>query len=260
MTALIIEDELIFATQLKSHLTAYFENVYAAKHVKDGLEFFDSHRIDIIFLDNFLPGKDGLVAIEDFKNLNPECAVVLMSGVLDIAVISEGLRNGADYILNKRMQLGEGLPPIMRAFKNADKESESSIYRNSIAFDNQSIRIAILEDEETFSYHINWILTGLSQETQIKAFKSVTDFVESLVYETHYDVILSDYYLLGGTIKQIIPVIKAKVPDARIGVFSAQAEIQDAVDVSNLGIDFFIQKDDNWRINFLTELQKMNLF
>ena len=178
-----------------------------------------------------------------------------MSSALDISFISEAIMNGADFLLNKKMDLADSLKPILDGCSRNVKAIVHSRRTES-----EITRIAVLEDEEIFSLHINWILNGLSKKTEITSFKNALDFVESLVKEDIYDFVFSDYYLVDSTIKSIMPMIKGKIPESKIMVFSSKADVKDAVELKNSGIDIFIEKGENWKVQFLQALKELGLF
>ena len=255
ISALVIEDELIFSRLLENELSKSIQKIDVYQNTQDGFDHLKNHKPDLIFVDNFLPGKDGVDVLKDYKEISPNSKVILMSGALDIRAISEAIMKGADFLLNKKVDLSGSLKPILECEIKKTKAINSRPNEN-----NDVIHIAVLEDEEIFSLHINWILNGLAKNTKITSFKNTMDFVESLVEREVYDYVFSDYYLVDNNIKSIMPMIKTKIPNSKIVVFSSKADVQQAIDLKNLGIDFFIEKDENWKVHFLNTLKEFNLF
>jgi len=218
----------------------------------------NSENIDIVFLDNFLHIDEGVDSIAKLKQMFPKVKIVLMSSVLDVTMISSALENGADFLLDKMNNLKKSLEPILTSCDNSTSSKHTAT--GALATDNDNKTIAILEDEESFSLHLSWILKGLSAKTEIQTFSKVSDLINVLESEHHFDFIFSDYYLPDGNLKDVLPFIKSNSDSTRVVAFSSRAQVEEILALKADGIDDYIPKNDNWKINFLNTLRNFNLF
>jgi len=100
---LVVDDEPHIRTVLKSILGFLGYRVLLAS---DGLEALEIMRlrgdeIDLILLDIIMPGMGGDVAFKNIKNIHPEVKVIVSTGYADDEILSELLRQGADYLVRK---------------------------------------------------------------------------------------------------------------------------------------------------------------
>jgi len=98
---LIIEDEKLIRWSLEKHLTSVGYIVFSSESGEDGIKLFMANRPDIIFLDNKLPGMQGLDVILKLKSLDDEINIVFMTayGSIDTAVTA--MKAGATEYVNK---------------------------------------------------------------------------------------------------------------------------------------------------------------
>ena len=77
---LLVDDEERFRTNLQRMLDAQGLTVKAAGSGADALEELAHSPYDVIVLDIRMPGMDGLAALKEIKQLNPEVEVIILSG------------------------------------------------------------------------------------------------------------------------------------------------------------------------------------
>jgi len=186
-----------------------------------------------------------------------------MSSAFDITIVSEAIEKGADFILNKKQNLDEVLDPIIKSIQQQKQSvnSENFVEKTTFQKSNDAPKIiAILEDEETFSLNLQWILNSLAKKTVIHSFSNSADFIGALIENTQFDFVFSDLYLDESTLKDAMEFIKNKIPNSKLVVLSAQADVNDAIELKTRGIDYFIKKDTNWKFNFLNVLRKLELY
>ncbi|MBF0466075.1 MAG: response regulator [Nitrospirae bacterium] len=82
MKVLIVDDESDFATALSERLQLRGYEATAVFSAQDGFAAFTSNPPDIVFLDVRMPGVDGIAAFNEFKKINPDVEIVLISGQL----------------------------------------------------------------------------------------------------------------------------------------------------------------------------------
>ena len=98
---LIIEDEKLIRWSLQKHLTAGGYSVIAAESGEDGIRAFEQNGPEVVFLDNKLPGIQGLDVILKLKSLDEEVVIVFMTAYGSIDTAVKAMKAGASEYVNK---------------------------------------------------------------------------------------------------------------------------------------------------------------
>jgi len=101
---MLVDDHPLFRRGLASLLASYderFDVVCEASDVTEALKLAKSTPVELILLDNHLPGVRGVDAIMLFKELDPELKIVMMTVSDDEDDLSQALKSGADGYLLK---------------------------------------------------------------------------------------------------------------------------------------------------------------
>jgi two-component system nitrate/nitrite response regulator NarL len=115
---MLVDDHPLFRRGLVSLLSydERFDVVCEAGDVIEALQLAKSTSVDLILLDNHLPGVRGVDAIASFKELDPELKVVMMTVSDDEDDLAKALKSGAEGYLLKTAdseQLGDTLSRVM---------------------------------------------------------------------------------------------------------------------------------------------------
>ena len=98
----IVDDNKSLVTALKQYLLAKFEGNINISTFYDGescLEKINQYT-DMVILDHFLNGKNGLEVLKEIKEINPKTEVIMLSSNEDIALAIQSFRAGAtDYVV-----------------------------------------------------------------------------------------------------------------------------------------------------------------
>jgi signal transduction histidine kinase/DNA-binding response OmpR family regulator len=78
-------------------------------------EVLRNHRVALVLLDIGLPDQDGASLIPQMVASHPELSIIMLSGVADIHVAIECIRNGADDYLTKPVKFNEILIVVRQA-------------------------------------------------------------------------------------------------------------------------------------------------
>lgn len=79
---LVIDDDKSVRTAIKTLLEREGYEVFAAEDGRTGLDAFESMAVDVLIVDIFMPGMDGLEAIKLFKRRAPQVPIVAISGFM----------------------------------------------------------------------------------------------------------------------------------------------------------------------------------
>ena len=97
---LIVEDEVVTRTTVKSLFEAEGSNVFEAENGEQMHDFFENHAINLVIMDINLPGKNGLILAREVRDRKNVGLIFLTGRDNDVDRIL-GLEIGADDYLTK---------------------------------------------------------------------------------------------------------------------------------------------------------------
>mgnify|MGYP002682496840 CR=1 FL=1 len=104
-TILIVDDEESICRSLEGILSDEGYEVLTAKSGEEALKTIEEEQPDLILLDIWLPGIDGIDVLKNVKQEHPQIQVIMMSGHATIETAVEATRIGAMDFLEKPMAL-----------------------------------------------------------------------------------------------------------------------------------------------------------
>ena len=104
-TILIVDDEEGIRFSLRGILEDEGYTVVEAPSAEEGLRLAEAIHLDMVFLDIWLPGMDGMAALEQLKSRYPSLPVVMISGHGTIETAVAALRLGAHDFIEKPLSL-----------------------------------------------------------------------------------------------------------------------------------------------------------
>jgi two-component system response regulator HydG len=115
---LIVEDDLTFATMLKTWLGRKGFLVYTASGVSAACKELEDNDIDLILSDLRLPDGDGTALLDWKREKNKELPVIIMTSYADIQSAVNAMKNGAYDYVSKPVRPDELLKKIEEAIKS----------------------------------------------------------------------------------------------------------------------------------------------
>lgn len=100
-TALLVDDDTAFRLALQGALRRRGVRAFTAASVEEGYRILEEEPVDLIAVDYRMPGEDGIAAIPRFRKLKPEAVIVMLTGFGDIPLTVAAMREGADTLLTK---------------------------------------------------------------------------------------------------------------------------------------------------------------
>jgi DNA-binding response OmpR family regulator len=100
---LIVDDEAEVCVLLKGYLQRKNQEVDYSTSLTEGFEKFTQVKPNLLILDHNMPDGYGIENILKFKQINNTLKVVIISAMSNLK--DEALRNGADYFLEKPINL-----------------------------------------------------------------------------------------------------------------------------------------------------------
>lgn len=121
---LIVDDQEEILTSLGAILADEGHEVLKARDGQDALHIVQSDSPDIVFLDIWIPGIDGLQTLKAIKRIAPKCHVIMMSGHGTIETAVKAIKLGAEDYLEKPLNLEDTLHLVDKAISSKKIMSE----------------------------------------------------------------------------------------------------------------------------------------
>jgi CheY-like chemotaxis protein len=107
LTALVVDDEESIRSLLTTALVDSGWHCVAVESGELALDEFREQRFDVIFLDLIMPGLNGAETLREIRALDPEAAVVVITGYPDSAIMAEALQVGPFAVMRKPFTIVE---------------------------------------------------------------------------------------------------------------------------------------------------------
>lgn len=121
---LLVDDEQELVEILSSRLSSRGFSMDTALSGEEGLTKLQVRDFDVVILDVFMPGKDGIQTLKEMKALKPLTEVIMLSGNATLESAIEGMQNGAFDFLVKPADMGDLVEKINKAFARKAEHEE----------------------------------------------------------------------------------------------------------------------------------------
>ena len=122
---LVVDDEIGVRESLKMALGKDFRLI-EAEAVDVALTKVDEARPDVVLLDMIMPKSDGLVALQRIKQIHPDCAVIMLSGVNSQQLATKALDGGAFDFIGKPFDVADLRQKVARALDHRGAKTPAS--------------------------------------------------------------------------------------------------------------------------------------
>ncbi|ACZ19552.1 response regulator [Thermanaerovibrio acidaminovorans] len=113
---LIVDDAAFMRMMLKDILTKNgFEVVGEAENGKMAVQMYSELKPDVVTMDITMPEMDGLAAVKEIKQQDPNAKVVMVSAMGQQAMVIEAIRAGAADFIVKPFQPDRVLEALSKA-------------------------------------------------------------------------------------------------------------------------------------------------
>lgn len=127
---LIVDDEEGIRFSLRGILEDEGYDVLEAESAEDGLSLLASEPVNLVFLDIWLPGMDGLAALERMQQMNPALPVLMISGHGTIETAVAAIKKGAYDYIEKPLSLEKVVLSSQRALEFQALKRENQALRS----------------------------------------------------------------------------------------------------------------------------------
>ncbi len=129
---LIVDDEEDIRASLRGILEDESYTVFEAANAEEGLAFLEKQSVDLVFLDIWMPGMDGLALLDVLQKLYPHLPVLMISGHGTIETAVSAFKKGAYDFIEKPLSLDKVLFSVERALELHDLKRENSDLRQML--------------------------------------------------------------------------------------------------------------------------------
>ena len=131
---LIIDDEPGIRLSLRGILEEDEGHIVSeAESAEAGLEILSKNPPDLVFLDIWLPGMDGLEALPRIKEAYPDLPIIMISGHGTIESAVTAIREGAHDFIEKPLSLERVILAVTRALEVASLRRENLALKSGLA-------------------------------------------------------------------------------------------------------------------------------
>jgi len=162
---LIVDDEESIRISLKGVLEDEGHRVLEAASGEEGVALVESDAPDLVFLDIWLPGMDGLAVLEQLRTQEPALPVIMISGHGNIETAVNAIKKSAFDFIEKPLSLEKVLITANKALEFAALQRENQLLRSSLKADysqditgSSSAIVALREQIERVAPTDAWVL------------------------------------------------------------------------------------------------------
>ncbi|MGD0209569.1 MAG: sigma-54 dependent transcriptional regulator [Desulfomonilia bacterium] len=138
-TILIVDDEENIRLSLKGGLEDEGYNTLLASSGEEGFKIIDKQDVDLILLDIWMPGKDGLQILEEMKAAGFTIPVIIMTGHGSIEIAIRATRLGALDFIEKPLDLNKIIITINNTIHLRALEEENALLKKKTEKDDEII-------------------------------------------------------------------------------------------------------------------------
>jgi len=170
-SVLIVDDEPSIRGSLAGALSDEGIKVATADSAETALEQISKNIPNIVFLDIWMPGKDGLQILSEIKALYPTLPVVVMSGHANISIAVKATQQGAIDFLEKPLDLSKVLALVQRVAQtetlspalaiNIASDGTRSVNLNKVVFNSNALATGKAVSQKTLATSIGITGQGL---------------------------------------------------------------------------------------------------
>ncbi len=136
---LVVDDEEAIRKTLKQCLEDDGHQVSVCESGEEAMSLLESQDFDLIMLDVWLPGVDGLKVLEDLRRAGRSEEVVMISGHSSIDTAVKAIRLGAFDFIEKPLSLDRVEVSVQNALKKVRLEESNRILREQLGPDTEIV-------------------------------------------------------------------------------------------------------------------------
>jgi len=131
-TILWVDDEIDLLSAHVIFLKDRGYNVLEAANGDDAIEIVRKNAIDLVLLDEMMPGRDGLSTLESIKDINPNLPVIMVTKSEEEHLMDEAIGKKIDDYLTKPVNLSQILSAVKKILER-QKLTEDNLTRQFVS-------------------------------------------------------------------------------------------------------------------------------
>ncbi|MFB1049563.1 response regulator [Paraliobacillus sp. JSM ZJ581] len=113
---LIVDDAAFMRMMIKDILVKNgFDVVGEAQDGHEAVEKYKEHTPDLVTMDITMPEKDGITALKEIKQINPDAIIIMCSAMGQQAMVIDAIQAGAKDFIVKPFQADRVIEAIQKA-------------------------------------------------------------------------------------------------------------------------------------------------
>ena len=112
---LICDDSILARKQLKDIIVEHgYQDFLEASNGQEAIDLYKEHKPELVFVDIVMPVKDGVQAIHEIREFDPEANIIVVSSVGTQTHLRNAIMEGArDFV--KKPYTNSGIADILKA-------------------------------------------------------------------------------------------------------------------------------------------------
>ena len=112
---LICDDSILARKQLKDIIVEHgYQDFLEASNGQEAIDLYKEHKPELVFVDIVMPVKDGLQAIHEIREFDPEANIIVVSSVGTQTQLRNAIMEGArDFV--QKPYTNSGIADILKA-------------------------------------------------------------------------------------------------------------------------------------------------
>jgi putative nucleotidyltransferase with HDIG domain len=131
---LIVDDEEMVRDLLSSALQQENYICHLAANVDQAFNILGNHRVDLVISDIMMPGRSGVDLLRDLKKVDPDIAVLMITGLSDMNTAMECIHLGAADYITKPFGVTRIILTVRNLIQKRCLEIEKKNYQISLEF------------------------------------------------------------------------------------------------------------------------------
>ena len=162
---LIVDDELLIRELLSSALTQEGYACHQAANVDQAFLVLGAEPIDLVISDIMMPGRSGVELLRDLKEIDPDIAILMITGLTDTNTAMECIHLGADDYIAKPFSMNRVVLTVKNLLERRSLAIEQKHYHLSLECKvkekTEQVRHTMLELQHTYNSTLTALVKAL---------------------------------------------------------------------------------------------------
>lgn len=255
MKIFIIEDDIVFSALMARKLRlAGYEQVWEFEFVSDALNRIHENP-DIIIMDHFLNGLNGVDFIQNFTGRLPEVRIFYVTSQKRIEIVAQSKLLGAERYFKKDADVFENITEAIAAKQREKTVEVGSLFQNLKRKLRRNVEptVFLLDEDRLFASFIRHKISKFAC-LNVKTFTSKEKLLQAA--KSKPELLILDYHIGETTGNVVLQEFRAISEKTKVVMFSSQRNINTALDLFSMGIVDYVVKNNSWEVSLRAVLKK----